>query len=102
MHDSMQVELAPKPQIKREIMMRRHQIRIVIGALGVNVVAARRLHADHNIAEAMQGKAEFSRNDMRVMLRFFPSRLNGTLHARRQSRERSGIFFERPRYTTRT
>ena len=40
--------------------MRRHQIGIVIGALGVDVVAARRLHADDDIAEAMQAEAKFS------------------------------------------
>ena len=40
--------------------MRRHQIGIVIGALGVDVVTARRLHADDDIAEAVQAEAEFA------------------------------------------
>src|SRR5215218_6505034 len=102
MHDGVQVEFMPEPKIEREIMMRRHQIGIVIGALGIDVVTARRLHADDDIAEAVQAEAEFAGDDMRVLLWFSPSRLNGALHVLRQSRERSRIIRERPRYAART
>ena len=102
MHDGVQVEFMPEPEIECEIVMRRHQIRIVIGALGVDVVTTRRLHAYNDIAEMVQTEAKFSRDDMRVLLRFSPSRLNGTLHILRQSRERSRIIRERPRYAART
>ena len=72
MHDGMQVEFTPEPEIKCEIVMRRHQIGIVIGALGIDVVTARRLHADDDIAETMQAEAEFAGDDMRVLLAAFP------------------------------
>src|SRR4051812_33211500 len=76
MHDRMQVEFAPKPEIECEIVMRRHQVGIVIAVLGVNIVAARRLHADDNVAEAMQAEAEFSGDEMRVLLWVAPTGLN--------------------------
>src|SRR5882757_1525734 len=102
MHDGVQVEFMPEPKIECEIMMRRHQVGIVIGALGVDIVTARRLHTDNDTAEAVQAEVKFARDDMRVLLRFSPSRLNGTPHVLRQSRERSRIIRKRPRYTAGT
>ena len=68
--------------------MRRHQIGIVIGALGVDVVTARRLHADDDIAETVQTETKFARDDVWVLLRLAPSGLDGALHVLRQGRER--------------
>jgi len=80
--------------------MRRHQIGIVIGALGLNVVTARRLHADYDIAEPMQAEAELAVGDMRVLLHFAPSRLNCAPYIVRQRGERSLVICQRPRHTT--
>ena len=102
MHDGVQAEFMPKPQIKCQIVMRRHQIRIVIGALGVDVVTACRLHADHDVAEAVQAEAEFASDDMRVLLRISPPGLNGALHILRQGCERSLIIRERPCHAANT
>jgi hypothetical protein len=48
----MGIKAAAQPEIKGEIVMRRHQIGIVIGALRIDIVTACRLHADSDIAEA--------------------------------------------------
>ena len=48
--------------------MRRHKIGIVDRALRIDVVATRRLEADHDIAETMQAKPEAATDDMGVVL----------------------------------
>ncbi len=53
-HHRMGIELTAQPEIERQIVMRRHQIGIVIAAFGIDVVAACRLNPDHDIAEPMQ------------------------------------------------
>jgi hypothetical protein len=53
--------------------MRRHQIRVVVGFLGIDVVAARGLDADHLIAEPVQRQAECAVGHMRIVLRLAPS-----------------------------
>ena len=46
----MGAEALAQPEIEGEIAMRRHQRRIVIGGLGIDIVAARRLDRDGDIA----------------------------------------------------
>ena len=47
----MGAEAVAQPEIEGEIAVRRHQGRIVVGGLGIDVVAARRLDADGDIAD---------------------------------------------------
>ena len=97
MHDGVGVEVAPDPEVKRQIMVRRHQIGIVIGALGIDVVAARGLNADDDVTEAVQPKPKTAFDDMRILLRAAPTRFDGALHTIRQFRERGLIIDDPPR-----
>ena len=45
-----------KPEIKGEVAVRRHQIRIVIGIQRIDVVAPRRLHPEHHVPQPMDTK----------------------------------------------
>ena len=58
MDDRMGAERAAQPGIEREIAVRRHQIGVVMVDGDVDVVAARRLHADDGIAEAQRRDRE--------------------------------------------
>ena len=57
-HHGMSVEHLPDPGVKGQIGVRRDQIRVVIGRLRVNVVAARRLDPDGDIPEPVQRQPE--------------------------------------------
>ena len=96
MHHGVGVEMAPDPEIERQIMVRRHQIGIVIGALGVNIVTARRLHADHHVAETMQTETKAAAHDMRVLRRPPPARLDGASYVLGQFREAGFIVGQAP------
>ena len=58
MHDCIGGKALAQPGIEGQVIMRRHQIRGVIGAFGVDVIAPRRLHTDNQIAKFQdrQGK----------------------------------------------
>ena len=74
MDDRVRVERASQPQIEGEIVVRRDEIGIVIAGFRIDVVAARRLDADDEVAEAMQAERESAVDDMRVLLGAAPSR----------------------------
>ena len=59
----MGAELLAQPGIEGEIAVRRRQIRIVVARGGIDVVAARRLDADHHIAERQRGERERAVHD---------------------------------------
>ncbi len=69
MHHGVDAECLAQPDVKREIVVRRDEIRVVIGRLGIDVVAARGLNADNRIAEARHGEAERPLLHMRIVLR---------------------------------
>ena len=50
--DTVGAEVFAQPGIKGQVAVGRHQVRVVIGGLRINVVAARRLQADDDIAAA--------------------------------------------------
>ena len=58
MHDRVGAERLPYPRIEREVVVWRDEIGIVVRRLWVDGVAALRLDADHDIAEAMDGETE--------------------------------------------
>jgi len=96
MHDGADAEVVAQPQIKRQIVMRRHQIGVVIAALWIDVVAARRLDADRDVPELMQSEPERSIHDMRIVGGAAPSRHDGIPDAFGQGREHSFIVGHRP------
>ena len=58
-------ELFAQPEIEGEIAVRRDEVGVVVARLRVDVVAARRLDADRDVAEAMRGKDEARRRRRR-------------------------------------
>ena len=93
-------EAVREPGVRREIGMRRRQCRIVIGRLGVEIVAARRLHQHRDIAGAEAGDREIAagepaRMEKRVAFRRAPLRRDVLLHGLLQAREKRRIFVER-------
>ena len=76
-------------------MVRRHKVRVVIGRLGIDVVAARRLDADHRVAEARDGKAKGALLHMRIVFGQAPAGGDGLLHRLRQAGEMHRIAGKR-------
>ena len=48
--DCMGVELEPKPEVERNVIVRRHKIGAMIGFFRIKVVAPRRLDSDNEVA----------------------------------------------------
>ena len=97
MDDRVGAEALAEPRVEGEIVVRRHEVGVVIGRLGIDVVAARRLDADDDIAEAMDGEMEDAVREMRVVLGRSPAlgeRLRapprGARRRRRGSRRSAG------------
>ncbi len=72
MDHGMDAEALAQPGVEGEIAVRRRQIRIVIARGRVDVIAARRLDADHEVTERQHGEREGAVHDMRVSGRFSP------------------------------
>ena len=66
MHDGVRLEAFPEPGVEGEIAVRRDQAGVMVGRLRIDIVAARRLDADHDIAETMNGEAEGAAGEERV------------------------------------
>src|SRR5205809_155151 len=78
-------ETVGKPGIGREIGMRRYQSRVVVGRFRVEIVAARRLDQDGEIADAEAGDREIAASEPagmkeRVALGRVPLRRDALLH----------------------
>ena len=84
MHDGMQPELMTQPEIEGQIAVRGHEIRRVVGALRVDVVAARRLKPDHQMAEWQDRQDEAPVLDVRVLIGLPPPLPDSSLQLRRQ------------------
>ena len=87
MDDRVRAELLPEPEVEREVAVRRDEVRAVVGLGRVDVVAARRLDADHDAAEGQQAEREGAVAHVRVVGRGTPARLDGRPHGFRQGRE---------------
>ena len=95
-------ELFGEPRICREIAVRRHQCRIVIGRFRVNVVAARRLDQHGDIAGAETGNGEAAAIEPAgpkkwISLGGAPALCYRPLYRHRQACEKSRIVGERQR-----
>jgi hypothetical protein len=64
--DRIHAKAFAQPDIERQVVMRRHEIRVVVGFLRVDVVAARRLDADHHIAKTVQRQAKCAVAEKRI------------------------------------
>ena len=73
MDDRVRAELVPQPEIEGEVAVRRVEVGRVVGGGRVDVVAARRLEADHHVAQRQQRQREGAGHDMRVAPRAAPS-----------------------------
>ena len=88
-------KLAAQPGIEGEIAMGRHEIGIVIAARRIDVVAARRLHGDDDIAEAMDRQTKLPVDEERVLLRLAPALLDLLASRGRQRFEEHAVFGQR-------
>ncbi len=57
-HDGMCAEFFAQPDVKGEVVVRRHEVRGMVGFGGVDVVTARRLQTDNNVAETQNRQFE--------------------------------------------
>ena len=71
--DRVRAEFPAQPAIEREIAVRRRQVRVVIAGARVDVIAARRLDPDHDVAERQQRERERAATDMRIGVRRPPA-----------------------------
>ena len=95
MHHGMHPEHLAKPDIEREIIVRRHQIGRVVGRLWIDVVSARRLDADNQIAIAAKRDMKPFAIAHRIVRRRAPSLGDGITHRLRQGSELRPVNFER-------
>ena len=65
--------MMPQPEVKGEVVVRRHEVGGVVGVGRVDVVAARGLQADHGIAEAVQRQGEALTREEGVVARRTPA-----------------------------
>ena len=91
--DGVHVLDGAQPRVEREVAVRRHQVRVVIGRLRVDVVAARGLQADDDVAAGEQGQGESDGVDEveRVELGFAPAFVDAPAHRCRQRIEEPAI-----------
>ena len=73
MHHCVSAVGVAQPEIKRQISMRRHQIRIVIHRAGVNLIATRRLNPDKGQAKAQTGNHHSSVTEHRITVGLTPA-----------------------------
>ncbi len=97
--DRVGAEAVAEPGIGREIRMRRHQCRVMIGRSRVEIVAARRLDQHRDIAHAEAGDRkpaaiDAPRAEERVALGRTPLRRDTLLYGSRQAIEKGRIIGE--------
>ena len=81
--DRVRAELLAQPGVEREIAVRRRQVRGVVAGARVDVIAARRLNPDHDVAERQDGKSERTIGHMRIGGRLTPPLDDALLHVGR-------------------
>ncbi len=91
------VKTPPEPGVKGEIVVRRHQVRVVVAGLGIDVVPARRLQADGCVPETERGDGKVSAigpagDEERVFFGAAPALVNGFSHRFRQGRQEQLII----------
>ncbi len=104
MHDGVRPQHVAQPGVEGEVVVRRHQVGRVVAGLRVDIVAARRLHADDDIAEALDRQREapaihLARNEERVGLGRSPALLDLPAHLPGQLVPEKVIVDQRQRLT---
>ncbi len=100
MDDGMGIEGPAQPGICREITVRRHQIGIMVAARRIDVVAARRLYRDDDIAEAMDRQHEAAFDEKRIALHLAPALLNLLAGGSRQCFKELVVIGQRQGFAT--
>ncbi len=93
-NDRLRPKRDPEPGVKGKIVMRRNEIRGVIGGLWVDVVAAGRLHTQNDVSVAQDRQGERPVNNERVGHGRSPARLDRLANALRQGIEKGGVGLE--------
>ena len=70
-------KLAPQPKVKRQISVRRHQIRIVVGGDQINIAATRRLDANKHLPQPQPADHKAALAHHRVGLGRAPQGVDG-------------------------
>ena len=71
-HDGICTEIAPKPSVERQVVVRRNEVRRMVGIGRVDVVASRWLHTDHNTPVTQDREFESLFRQERIILRGAP------------------------------
>jgi len=100
MDDRLHPEMKPQPGIDGEIAVGRNQVGVVIAAGRVDVVAARRLHGDGDMAQAMDGQDEMAVDEEGILFGFAPALPQLVAKPRRQARREGKIVGERQALAT--
>ena len=80
MDDRMRAEEVAQPEVEGEVAVRRGEVRRVVGRVGVDVVAARRLQADHHLPHGQDRQGEAVADEVRVVFRRAPALLDPCPH----------------------
>ena len=96
MHHGVNAEFIAHPPVEREVIVRRHQIGRMICRLGIDVVAARRLHGDKQIPVSAKRKAQCLAVAHRIRCRVAPAVTHSPLQVWRQQRECLAVGTQRP------
>jgi hypothetical protein len=96
MHDRVGAKGDPQPKVEGQVVVRRRQIRCVIGCLRIDVVAAGRLDPQRDVAEDMGPEAKDATLDVWILFRLAPARLDGLAGRGRQLAESGAIGRYRP------
>jgi hypothetical protein len=72
-NDRVGAERSSQPRVEGEIVMRRHEIGVVVSRLRVDGITALRLDADDDVAEAVDGKMERALAEERIVLGCAPA-----------------------------
>ena len=92
MNHGVGVKTPPEPSVEGEIVVRRHQVRVVVAGLGIQMIAARRLQADGGVpqSECRDGEASaigLAGDEERVFFGAAPAVVDGFSHRFRQRRQ---------------
>jgi hypothetical protein len=96
-HDRLHVEYTAQPRIKRDVVVRGHQVGIVVRRKLIQLVASRGLNADEHRAEPQPRDRDAPGVKARILLDRPPTRVDRCAQRVRQCSQKSAIIVERER-----
>ena len=87
MHHGIDRKRASQPEVEGEVVVRRHQLSVVVGRDPIEPATARRLDADEHLAQAQARHHEAPAAQHRVLLGYAPQAVDGGLAVGRQALE---------------